>query len=140
MVRPHFPAFLWCPVVVGAVVIYVLAPHSNASWSKDVLICLVVGALIPLFRRSDGTIAAVASQIAKYSYGIYLCHTPVLWLLYRKLAISGWQLAIWLPIATGVVSVACYYVIERPLIQIGTRLASRASAEAYWKCIPATPG
>ncbi|MCU1234138.1 MAG: acyltransferase 3 [Candidatus Solibacter sp.] len=126
-VRPRFPAWLWCPVVTGAVVMYVLAPHADSSWLKDVTICLVVGALIPLFHRGSGTIAAAASQVAKYSYGIYLCHTPVLWLLYRKLEISDWQRPIWFIIATGGISVACYHAIEHPLIKVGARLARRVS-------------
>jgi peptidoglycan/LPS O-acetylase OafA/YrhL len=90
---------------------------------KDVSICLIVGASIPLFRKNRGPLAAAASNIAKYSYGVYLCHTPVLWLVYRKLTIPGWQRPIWLAIGTGAVSVACYCAIEAPLIQIGTRLA-----------------
>lgn len=94
---------------------------------KDVSICLVVGASIPLFGRNRGPLAAAASHIAKYSYGIYLCHTPVLWLVYRKLTIPEWQRPIWLVIGTGAVSVACYYAIEAPLIQVSTRLASPMS-------------
>ncbi len=122
-VRPRLPAWLWLPAVVGAVAFYLSRPYSESSWLKDVSICLIVGASIPLFKRNRGPIAAAASQIAKYSYGIYLCHTPVLWLVYRKLTIPGWQRPIWTVIATGVVSVACYHAIEAPLIRIGTRLA-----------------
>ena len=129
VVQPRFPSWLWCPAVIGVVVLYVLAPYSNESRSKDVLICLVAGALIPLFHRNYGAIAAAASHIAKYSYGIYLCHTPVLWLLYRKLTIPDWQRAVWLVIATGGAAVACYHAIEHPLIQVGTRLANRISAK-----------
>lgn len=128
--RRYFLAWLWCPVVIGAVVLYALAPYSDTSSVKDVLFCLLVGALIPLFQRNGGAIATIASHIAKYSYGIYLVHTPVLWLLYRKLTIPDWQRAIWLAIATGTVSVACYYLIEHPLIQLGARLADRGSVKS----------
>jgi len=126
-IRPRFPAWLWCPAVIGTVVLYVLVPRSDPSWLNDILICLTIGGLIPLFHRNGGAITTVASHIAKYSYGIYLWHTPVMWLVYRKLTIPGWQRPIWLVIATGVASVACYHVIEHPLIQIGTRLANRVS-------------
>ncbi|HEY1203959.1 MAG: acyltransferase [Bryobacteraceae bacterium] len=128
-VQPRFRAWPWCPVVIGAVVLYVLGPYSDASWSKDILTCLTVGALIPLFQMSRGAISTAASYIAKYSYGIYLCHTPVMWLLYRKLAIADWQRAIWLAIATAAVSLACYHAIEYPLIRFGTRLANRISGK-----------
>jgi peptidoglycan/LPS O-acetylase OafA/YrhL len=126
-VRRRFRAWLWCPAVIGAVVLYVLIPYSSFAWSKDIVICFIVGALIPLFQQNSGAIRTVASHIAKYSYGIYLCHTPLLWLLYYKLTIPDWQRPIWLFIATGIVSWACYHAIEHPLIQIGTRLANRVS-------------
>jgi peptidoglycan/LPS O-acetylase OafA/YrhL len=126
-VQPHFRAWLWCPAIVGVVVWYTITPYTDSSWLKDILICLIVGALIPLFQRNTGALSAVASHIAKYSYGIYLCHTPVLWLIYRKLTIPGWQRAFWVVGVTWVVSVACYHAIEHPLIQAGTRLANRLS-------------
>lgn len=122
--QPRFPAWLWCPAIAFAVALYVAAPFSDANWVKDVLVCIAVGLSIPLFRGNSGAIAAVAARIAKYSYGIYLCHTPLLWLLYRKLTIPAWQRGIWLVFATGLVSVACYRAIEAPLIRLGTRVAS----------------
>jgi peptidoglycan/LPS O-acetylase OafA/YrhL len=128
-VRPRLAAWLWYPAVICIVVLYVLTPLSDDSWLKNVLTCLLVAGSIPLFNRNRGVIATAASQIAKYSYGIYLCHTPVLWLLYRKLTIPDWQRAIWLVIATGAVSMACYHAIEHPLIQIGTRLANKVSVK-----------
>jgi peptidoglycan/LPS O-acetylase OafA/YrhL len=137
--QPRFPALLWCPAVIIAVVLYVEAPFSDASWLKDVLICMGVGLLIPLFRGNGGVTAAIASQIAKYSYGIYLCHTPLLWLLYRRLIIPGWQRAIWLVIGTGFVSVMCYLAIEGPLIGIGKRVANMALVQPadYHRIAPA---
>jgi peptidoglycan/LPS O-acetylase OafA/YrhL len=125
--RPRFPAWLWCPAIAFAVALYVAAPFSDESLLKDVIICVAVGLSIPLFHANRGVIAAVASQIAMYSYGIYLCHVPLLWLLYRKLAIPGWQRGIWLVLATGLVSVACYRAIESPLIRMGTRIANRGA-------------
>jgi len=127
-VRPRLWAWLWCPAVIGVVVLYVrLVPYSDGSWLADDLSCLIIGAMIPLFHKTAGTIATVASQVAKYSYGIYLCHTPIMWLLYRKLTIPHWQQPICLVIATGLVSVACYHAIEHPLIELGSRLANRMS-------------
>jgi peptidoglycan/LPS O-acetylase OafA/YrhL len=123
-VRPRVPAWLWGPTVVAAVAYYTWAPYSTRR-PKDVMICVIVGILIPFFRANSGPIAAAAAQVAKYSYGIYLCHTPVLWLLYRKLSIPGWQRPIWLLIGTGAAAVACYRWIERPMIELGTRLANR---------------
>lgn len=126
-VRPRLPARLWTPALIAVAVSYIVAAHSDKSWSKDVLTCLAVATLIPLFHRNTGTIARIASQMAKYSYGIYLCHTPLIWLLYGKLAIPDWQRPIWLVVATGLTSVTCYHAIEHPLIIIGTRLANKVS-------------
>jgi peptidoglycan/LPS O-acetylase OafA/YrhL len=129
-VQPRFRAWLWCPAVIGAVVLYVrLVPYSETSWLADDLSCLIIGGLIPLFRKNAGPITAVAAHVAKYSYGIYLCHMPIIWLLYRKLAIPDWQRPMWLVIATGLVAIACYHAIEQPLIEIGSRLANRVSTK-----------
>jgi peptidoglycan/LPS O-acetylase OafA/YrhL len=124
-VRPRVPAWLWAPAVVACIAAYVEAPGSNLSWGKNVLLSLAVGLCIPLFRSNGGITAAVASHVARYSYGIYLTHTPVLWLVYRVLRIPGWERPALLIVLTGTASMACYHIIERPLIEMGTRLASR---------------
>ena len=122
MIRARLPGWLWGPVVIGVIALYILGPYSDASPLKDGIACLLVGALIPQFRVNHGIITSAASRIAKYSYGIYLCHTPLLWFS-RRLMLPVWQEWIWLLLATGVVSVLCYSAIEHPLIEVGTRLA-----------------
>lgn len=126
--RPRFAAWLWYPVVTGAVAFYVGFPGSDELWWKDVAVCLAIGAAIPLFRRNGGLPAKSAALIAKYSYGIYLCHTPLLWFFRHQLGLSrglGVSLAL---LATGVMSVACYHFIEEPMIRLGSRLAVRLTA------------
>jgi peptidoglycan/LPS O-acetylase OafA/YrhL len=125
-VKSCVPAWFWCPALLGVVASYVQTPYSEARLN-DALICLIVAGLIPLFKENSGAIASAASQIAKYSDGIYLCHTPVLWFLYHKMTIPDWQRSIWLVIATSATSMACYHLIEQPLIRVGTRLARRVS-------------
>jgi peptidoglycan/LPS O-acetylase OafA/YrhL len=128
IVRPRFRSWLWYPALLGAVAVYTLTSYDY-GWIKDVLVCLSVGALIPLFRKNRGIVATVASNIAKYSYGIYLCHTPILWLVYRKLTIPNWERLILVALAMVTVPVVCYRLIEHPLIRIGTRLAKRMGSE-----------
>jgi len=136
ILRPRLPSWLWCPAVLGIAAVYVASPYAEVSWVKDVLACLALGVLIPLFNRSRGAIATAAAHVAKYSYGIYLCHMPILWLVYRKLAIPGWQRPVWLAIAMCTVPMACYYLIELPLIQLGTRLANRVAVAPVAAIIP----
>jgi peptidoglycan/LPS O-acetylase OafA/YrhL len=75
-------------------------------------------------------VSQAAAVIAKYSYGIYLCHTPALWLAYRKLALPDWQRGVVALLLTAAASVACYHAIEEPLIRVGTRLAARLPASS----------
>jgi peptidoglycan/LPS O-acetylase OafA/YrhL len=63
-VRPRLPAWLWTPTVIGTLVYYVWAPYSTRR-PKDLLFCLIVGVLIPLFRPNRGVISAIASRIAR---------------------------------------------------------------------------
>ena len=126
--RPRLPAWSWCPAILLVVGIYTSQPHPDKSWLKDVVVCLTLGVSIPFFKRSSGAIATVAAQVARYSYSIYLSpYADSVALVYRRLAIPDWQRLIWLSIAIVTVPVACYHLIEHPLIQIGARLASRAS-------------
>ena len=122
--RPRFPAWLWTPALVAALWFFVAIPYSNATLWREAPICLLVGLGIPVFRRSQGTLAAIAAQVAKYSYGIYLCHAPVLWLVYRRLSAPDWERTLLAVAGTAVASWACYHAIEHPLIQLGTRCAN----------------
>jgi peptidoglycan/LPS O-acetylase OafA/YrhL len=127
--RPRLPGSLWTLALLAAVVIYVWTPYSTGR-VKDILLCLPVAALIPIFRENRGPIAAIAAPIAKYSYGIYLCHTPVLWFVYRKLPVAAWSRPfLWLAL-TAVASMLCYRLVERPMIECGTRLANREPGRA----------
>jgi peptidoglycan/LPS O-acetylase OafA/YrhL len=77
-----------------------------------------------------------AARVAKYSYGIYLCHTPLLWLIYQRLSMPDWQRGIWLFIAVGAVAAACYHAIEEPLIEAGTRVAGKVAMGRHATLIP----
>jgi peptidoglycan/LPS O-acetylase OafA/YrhL len=80
-----------------------------------------------------------AQQVAKYSYGIYLAHTPLIWLIFRQLS--------WLPIAAqwmlfltslATVSMACFFLIEAPCIRLGARIAAclRRDPESRSSSVP----
>jgi peptidoglycan/LPS O-acetylase OafA/YrhL len=67
-----------------------------------------------------------ASELAKYSYGIYLVHVPSLAVIakLRPDTPQPLQVAIYLTLVTTF-SVAGYHLVERPGIRLGGRLADR---------------
>jgi peptidoglycan/LPS O-acetylase OafA/YrhL len=126
IVRPRWRSWLWLPAILGCIAIYTLTSYYDLA--KDALFCLFIVPLIPLFRKNrNGFISAAASKIATYSYGIYLCHTPVLWLLYQKLPLPNWARLILLAVLMVTIPVLCYRWIEQPLIRMGIWLSSRAT-------------
>jgi peptidoglycan/LPS O-acetylase OafA/YrhL len=57
------------------------------NFSFNLALCLVLGASLPFFRELTNRHICIAAQnLAKYSYGIYLCHYPLMWFFYRKLS------------------------------------------------------
>lgn len=90
------------------------------------LACLLLGAAVPLFRPvANRAVVFMAHSVAKYSYGIYLAHEPLLWLAFRHFhgpKLLKW--AVFLPLLV-VVPVAVFHLIESPCIKLGTRLAKR---------------
>lgn len=120
---------------------WVLWPLALLIWSRmilqfygmpprDILVngiaCLALGAAIPLFEESRArAFNAITAAIAKYSYGIYLSHIPVLWALHR----------IWTPqheflgyilwaCGTAITSFLLFHLVEDPMIRLGKRLAA----------------
>jgi peptidoglycan/LPS O-acetylase OafA/YrhL len=64
--------------------------------------------------------------VAKYSYGIYLFHTPCIWLAFGKGRALGTVASTFCLIALVAASSALsYHLIEDPLIRVGKRVASR---------------
>ncbi|HEY4381158.1 MAG TPA: acyltransferase [Acidobacteriaceae bacterium] len=98
-----------------------------ASMLDDCFFCGITGSLLPLFANvASMWLAALTRQIAKYSYGVYLSHVPILWLCFGVLRIgSPAGSAILALLLTAAVSVVLYYAIEYPAIRFGKHLAMR---------------
>lgn len=156
---PYTPLLAWAPCFMGGVLAYQLSkektfglpsfvwPASVAvlfvlfalcymmilpDFRSDCLLCMFLGAVVPNvvdLRKSSA--AAVCHTIAKYSYGIYLFHNPVLWFSFVKLApmpaAVQWSAMVVLMIA---VPLAGYKLIESPFIGLGRRLGARWTAAA----------
>ena len=123
------PSAFWPFVTVGSVVVYTIVQSFIAdgiAFATKYLLCLALGFAIPLVRELPESFATRASHaIAKYSYGIYLSHFPVMWLVFQKLQLPPmvrWPLFV---VLSAAVPVLAYHAIEQPLIDVGRRLAER---------------
>jgi peptidoglycan/LPS O-acetylase OafA/YrhL len=115
------PAWLW-PVTIATLTVG-FEMYPNWEWSAW-LVCLALGLTMPLFRQISNTnINAVALNVAKYSFGIYLSHT----LLLAGMRPTFKTLPLYL-LAVAVVSVATYRLIEQPMISLGNRMLRPATA------------
>jgi len=141
--RPRCPSWAWPIALAGLVLLSrtltarinlhpaAAGDHSWHSYFADVAsdwICATLtGLLIPFFAQmQNAAVRLIARTVAKYSYGIYLFHVPVLWftLVRFRTQWPGLNLALAL-LSLAVVSVAAYHFIEEPFIEWGKRLANR---------------
>jgi peptidoglycan/LPS O-acetylase OafA/YrhL len=102
-----------------------LPPSYNLA--RDWASCGIAGLAVPFFSDARNIVLnALTRNIAKYSYGVYLCHVPMLWVCFSvfhtgNTAATG-ILAIFL---TALLSIAQYHLIEDPAIQFGKHLSLR---------------
>jgi len=123
----------WWPLGVLAIICFGLgllqSVASGASYHRVSLAwygcSAITGLAIPWFSemRSSGFTRA-AHVVAKYSYGIYLAHVPLMWFSFVKL--SGEPPAVrWLCLlcTSAVVPVLLFYLVEQPMIRVGRYLS-----------------
>lgn len=128
--RPRLP-FVALPVALAGLMAAYCAVATavgevHPRWLGFVL-CLALGVLVPFVRELEATWLRVpAHLIAKYSYGIYLFHMVALWVGFNLLREA--PLALQVAVATALVvalPVAGYHAIEKPGIDLGSRVARR---------------
>jgi peptidoglycan/LPS O-acetylase OafA/YrhL len=99
--------------------------------ARDYALCLLIGLVLPLFREmSVSAITKAAHYVAKYSYGIYLLHFPIMWLAFYRLSVpmaARWAVFALLMVAGPVLA---YHLLEAPMIEVGRKLASRRPVPA----------
>jgi peptidoglycan/LPS O-acetylase OafA/YrhL len=124
-VAPTLPAWTWPLVILvvaaGFAVLQPDAQHLQLGWWP----CLALGALIPVVAEMPKSVlTAFAHQVAKYSYGIYLTHVPILWVWLRAIPDLATPVR-WVGVAASLVLVpmALYRAIEHPMTNLGRRLA-----------------
>jgi peptidoglycan/LPS O-acetylase OafA/YrhL len=127
-VRAFLPSILWPLFVLLLISAYCLTNMSGRpSYWKGWIFCLFLGLAINTFQNSSSRpINIVAEKIALYSYGIYLLHIPVLYLVFMVLAIRNLVFGSLLFLALTVsAAIITYHFIESPFISIGRKLSSR---------------
>lgn len=127
--RRIIPSYLWPPFVLSLAFLYTLNPSRRTGAG----LCLLLGLMIPLFQEiTFFPLKLISKSIATYSYGIYLAHSFCIWLALTLF--HSWMLFVAMIV---VLPVALYHGIERPAIELGTKLAGKASAPRLPKTIPA---
>lgn len=130
-VRPRLAAYLWLFLVLLSAAVFLLA-KPGTNWMEKWAVCLVIGLSIPSFHQiSHRWIVGPSKWIAKYSYGIYLTHFFAIWLAFEYL--PGLQIipriAVFALLAVSLPAVF-YHLIERPMIDVGKKLAARYVEES----------
>lgn len=110
----------WLPALAACCIVAGLVNSKIGYW----VLALVIGMLIPRFKEvTHPLLVRLGHNVATYSYGIYLLHTPAIWLMLALPLPPLVRLALCL-LATTVFSVAAYHLIERPMIRSGNELVS----------------
>jgi peptidoglycan/LPS O-acetylase OafA/YrhL len=125
--RRIFTAALWPVLIICLGVIYCSYHASANSLEKEWSVCLTVGACVPLFRDcSVAAIVTTAKLVARYSYGLYVWHYPVMWLLYRHFSFSyAVERHVCFVLLLSGITIASYHLIEEPLIRVGIEISRR---------------
>ena len=126
-VKPRLPAILWPVLLVVLIVAFCITDlyYETPFWLVWI-VSLILGISIPIFKNSTSRVAnTIAETVARYSYGMYLLHVPVLYLVFFKMNVQSIPLGLALFVAiTFAAAIACYHVIEKPAIDLGRRLSS----------------
>jgi peptidoglycan/LPS O-acetylase OafA/YrhL len=122
------PALLWPVSLTALLLMHLWFRHTIADDVRpDYALCMILGGLIPNFRDlTPNWLTGACHIVARYSYGIYLFHLPVIWFAFVKLRV----LPVWLQWASLCILMCgipwmAYTWLEAPLIETGRRLANR---------------
>jgi peptidoglycan/LPS O-acetylase OafA/YrhL len=127
--RLRLPGWVW-PIGVAAAIL-LFGPHDNVSLGDKLwrawAVSLLIGVLYANVREGAyGVVRPVFHWIAEHSYGIYLSHTIVMgFAFYTMAGAPMWARIVVLIVASVGVPALLYVGIEKPLIQMGGRVARR---------------
>jgi peptidoglycan/LPS O-acetylase OafA/YrhL len=136
--RARFPGWLWPLAIATASIIWMITtgvylPLGIAAFG------LCLGLAIPLFREIQWSTVKTGSRIiARYSYGIYLTHFPIMLFVLNDPRYPHFKVIHPLPqlkhyarpvdftlvvVLTALASFALYHMIENPGIRLGQKVA-----------------
>jgi peptidoglycan/LPS O-acetylase OafA/YrhL len=124
------PAFLFLYVAAVAMIYPWVVGHGIKATALSWPICLLLGFIIPRCREIELNWLRIAgSVVARYSYGIYLLHVPILYFSFHFLkGISPF--ASWVIFTGGLISLSycAYHVVEKPGTEFGRTVVERLNA------------
>jgi peptidoglycan/LPS O-acetylase OafA/YrhL len=130
--RERLPAWLWPLALALASAVYIAFAETRTNYYWRWGVCLALGLTIPWLRQlSTPVLNYVSKTVAKYSYGIYLFHYPMLALCFETLA--GWHPALqWslFTVTMVVLPYLGYHLIEHPMMRLGAAWGERQSVRA----------
>jgi peptidoglycan/LPS O-acetylase OafA/YrhL len=122
-----FPVIFLILYIIGVSIVF---PFLVANGCREnVLIwpvCLILGLLIPFSENlGAGYLSAASFVLARYSYGIYLIHGPMIELSFGRLAtfhpVAQWAIFV---CGVSIISYLAFHVLESPGILLGKRIAN----------------
>jgi peptidoglycan/LPS O-acetylase OafA/YrhL len=130
----HLPSSAWPVLLVCLLGMYVTVRVNSETPFLDYVLCLMLGAAVAACKDMPRTrLTDVCEVVAKYSYGVYLFHAPIMWIAFVGLAsaVSAWLQWIVFVVLSFALPWAAYRLIEEPMIAVGRRLAASASRPKY---------
>jgi peptidoglycan/LPS O-acetylase OafA/YrhL len=128
-IRALIPPALWPPFLLLLISGYCSTNlHGKPKFWIGWIFCLFLGLAINVFQDSSlRSINIVAERIALYSYGMYLMHVPILFLVFMVVGIRNLVFSSFLFVGlTIIASFVTYHLIESPFIKIGRKLSSNS--------------
>jgi len=127
----RLPAWVWPLGILTLIALF--GPHDNIglpqkfyrAWTLSLALGLIYAHVNEI---RAGWMQPIFHWIAEHSYGIYLSHSIVLWLVFNRMAGGGfqvWAQVIVLVIGVIGIPVILYVLIEKPLILLGGNVARR---------------
>ena len=151
--RVRFAGRLW-PLAIAAVSVLWVVASERFSPLNIAGFGLCLGLAIPLFREIQwSSVTTISRTIARYSYGIYLTHFPIMVYVlsspqytrfkvipaFHQLRHYARPVDLTLVVAlTAAASLALYHSIEEPGIRLGQRVARWAASTHGQKIAPVT--